>query len=96
MDSLEQRIKEKLLQGLIEQMENKMGGDLDKQFPKKSLEVSVAAPDKEHLAEGLDKAKDIAENADIGPDEDSDEQRLMELLGKGDDDEDEDQGIFNR
>lgn len=94
MDNLEQKIKEKLLESLIEHMQDKMGGDLDKAYPKKALEVSVAAPDKEHLAQGLDKAKELAQSSDLDShDADShgdDEHRLMALLGK-DDDEDEDE-----
>lgn len=87
MDDLEQKIKDKLLEGLIEHMQDRMGGDLESKFPKKSMEVSVAAPDKEGLAKGLDHAQSLAE----GPgDEGSDEDRLMELLGEDDDDKEDD------
>jgi hypothetical protein len=64
-----------------------MGGDsLSSKF-KKPLEVSVAAPDKEGLAEGLDHAKEIAEGADLGDSDESDEDRLMALLGEDDEDD---------
>lgn len=93
MDALEQRIKEKLLEGLVEHMDAKMGDDLAAKFPKKSMEVSVAAPDKEKLAEGLDHAKHLAAEVPM-QDEESDEDRLMALMGDDDkddgDDEDDD------
>lgn len=85
MDPLEQKMKEKLLEGLVEHMQGKMGDDLDSKYPKKALEVSVAAPDKEGLAEGLEHAHDIAAPSDSA--EGSDEDRLMELLGEDDDDD---------
>lgn len=92
MDDLEQKIKEKLLEGLIEHMHGKMGDDLSAKYPKKALEVSVAAPDKTHLAEGLSHAKDLAESGDLGAsDEGSDEDRLMALMG--DDDDEDDKGM---
>lgn len=81
MNDLEDRMKEKLLEGLIEHMQGRMGDDLGAKFPKKAMEVSVAAPDKEGLAEGLDHAKEVASG-----DEGDDEDRLMELLGEDDDD----------
>ena len=91
MDALEQKIKEKLLEGLIEHMSDRMGDDMGSKFPKKAMEVSVAAPDPEHLAEGLGHAKDLAESGKIAPegDEGSDEDRLMALLGEEDDDDKE-------
>lgn len=87
MDSMEQKLKEKLLEGLIEHMNDKMGGDLESKFaPKKALSVEVAAPDKEGLAAGLEHAHDLADG-DSDSDQGSDEDRLMALLG--DDDEDD-------
>ncbi len=89
MDDLEQKLKEGLLENLIEHMSNKMG---DSMKPK-GLAVQVAAPDKEHLAEGLDKAKgvlgEMPEESESGHDsgEESDEDRLMELLGEDDEDD---------
>lgn len=83
MDQMEQMIKEKLLEELID----RMSGD-DRMKPK-GLGVEVQAPDKEHLAEGLDKAKDLlnkgaAEEPELEaqPDnsEEDDEQRLLALL----------------
>lgn len=96
MDDLEQKIKEKLLEGLIDHMHDRMGEDMGSKFPKKAMEVSVAAPDKKHLAEGLEHAKEIAAGGEHdeheSDDEGSDEERLMALLGghDGDGDEDED------
>lgn len=83
IDEMEQMIKEKLLEGLIDKMS---GGMADRMKPK-DLGVEVQAPDKEHLAEGLDKAKDILGKdvaSDDGGDED-DEQRMLELLDHDDD-----------
>lgn len=92
MDPLEQRMKEKLLEGLIEHMQGRMGDDLEAKFPKKAVEVSVAAPDKDGLAEGLGHAKELAESGELGhEDEGSDEDRLMALMGHGDKDDDEDE-----
>lgn len=91
MDDLEQTIKSKLLEGLIEHMQGKMGDDLGSKYPQKALEVSVAAPDKEHLAEGLAKAHEMtSDGKSLGEgdeDEGSDEDRLMALLGDDEDDE---------
>jgi len=60
-------MKEKLLEGLIEHMDGKMGDDLASKYGK-GLEVSVAAPDSEHLADGLDKAKKLASSGMIPDD----------------------------
>jgi hypothetical protein len=94
MDALEQKMKEKLLEGLIEHMEGKMGDDMGSKFPK-AMEVSVAAPDSEHLAQGLDHAKSLAEGGDLGEpqDEGSDEDRLMALLGDDDEEDDDRKGV---
>lgn len=88
-DSLEQKMKEKLLEDLIDHMSSKMGDDMGSKFPHKAMEVSVAAPDKEKLAEGLEHAKDMTAKipSHMEPDED-DEDRLMSLMG-GDHDEDD-------
>jgi len=89
-------IKEKLLEELIAKMSD-AGSD---RMKPKGLGVEVQAPDKEHLAEGLDKAKDLLSKSDApeleasepSPEHDSDsseeddEQRLLALL---EDDEDE-------
>lgn len=90
MDDLEQKMKEKLLEGLIEHMDDKMAGDLKGLHPKAPMEVTVGADDPKHLAVGLAHAKELAEShpeMDGDSDEDSDEDRLMELLGKDDDDD---------
>jgi len=91
MDAMEQMIKEKLLEELISKMSD-AGGD---RMKPKGLGVEVQAPDKEHLAEGLDKAKDLLGKSD-SPDledaepsadssEEDDEQRLLALLDDDDD-----------
>lgn len=94
MDDLEQMIKEKLLENLIDKMSDKSS---DRMKPK-GLAVEVAAPSKDKLAEGLEKAKGVlgsmpaAEDSDMTsecPSEEEDEQRLMDLLAKDDDDDDE-------
>lgn len=102
---MEKKIKEKLLEGLIEHMEDKMAGGMK---PEKGMAVEVAAPDKEKLAEGLDKAKDIVgkhsepdgdeglfptKAPDGDGDEMSDEERLKALmaLSKGDEDEEKEE-----
>ncbi len=87
LDDVEAMIKEKLLESLIDKMSDSNGARLKP----KGLEVKVAAPDKEHLAEGLDKAKEALPSvpeAGSEPGEDDDESRLMALLGDEDDDED--------
>lgn len=93
---MEQSIKEKLLESLIEEMEDKMAGHMKP----KGMAVEVAAPDKEKLAEGLDKAKDVIGHtepdgdeggmgeSDHDGDEMSDEARLEALL-EGEKDEDD-------
>lgn len=92
IDDLEQMIKEKLLQDLIDKMSDAGGSRLKP----KGLGVSVEAPDKAHLAEGLDKAKDLLGKG-AAPSEDEelpsehsdedDEQRLLQLLDEDDEDE---------
>lgn len=96
---LEQKIKEKLLESLIEHMDDKMAS---KMKPHHGMAVEVAAPDKEKLAKGLDKAKEILGNheepdgdeglmpikaPDGDGDEMSDEERLEALLEAEKDDE---------
>lgn len=103
MDDLETKIKEQLLDSLIEHMSDKMGED-PRLGKHKAMEVSVAAPDKEGLAAGLEHAQSLAEKAPEEGGEGSDEERLMDLLGSDDgdkeDDKDEDDipmsGIFHR
>lgn len=97
LDDMSQMIKEKLLEELIDKMSSSHG---DSMKPK-GIGVSVEAPDKEHLADGLDKAKDLLgkggplpglDSASGSPgDDDDDEQRLMDLLG---DDDDDDKGKY--
>lgn len=93
MDDLEQKLKEGLLENLIEHMSDTMGS----RMKPKGVAVEVAAPDKARLAEGLDKAKGVVgsmpdhgePDGDEAGGEDSDEERLMQLLAEGDDDEDD-------
>lgn len=88
LDDMSQMIKEKLLEELIEKMSS-AGGD---RMKPKGLGVEVQAPDKEHLAEGLDKAKDLiqkpGESEPSEGGEEDDEQRLMALLDDDDDEKD--------
>ena len=90
IDDMSQMIKEKLLEELIEKMSD-AGGD---RMKPKGLGVEVQAPDKAHLAEGLDKAKDLleAKGSPVGesesPSEEDDEQRLLALLDEDDEDKD--------
>jgi hypothetical protein len=87
-DDLMQMIKEQLLQELIGKM-----SDGDDRMKPKGLGVEVQAPDKEHLADGLDKAKDLLasgaapEPSDEGSGSDDDEERMLQLLAEDDDDE---------
>lgn len=90
MDPREQRMKEKILESLMDYLTDNEAG----RMKPKGLGVEVQAPDKEKLQEGLDKAKDLVGKADMPEgmdaaphDEDSDEQRLMDLLGDDDDDD---------
>lgn len=83
IDDMSQMIKEKLLEELIEKMSS-AGGD---RLRPKGLGVEVEAPDKAHLADGLDKAKDLLGAKEQASSEDDDEQRLLELLGEDDDEE---------
>lgn len=95
MEKQEQSIKLQLLQSLLDHLDNWGGDSLESKF-KPKMSVEVAAPDKEGLAEGLDHAKDIAQSPELDSlssdsdqgGEDSDEQRMLELLGKDDDDQD--------
>lgn len=87
-DDVMQMIKERLLNELIDKMS--VGDD---RMKPKGLGVEVQAPDKEHLAEGLDKAKDLlskgeAPEMDAEPsDHGDDEERMLELLAQDDDDD---------
>lgn len=96
-DDKDTMMKDKILAALIDHIEDILGNDLKK---KKGLAVQVAAPDKESLAAGLDKAKDVVqhdpealdgddEDSHESEDDDSDEARLAALLG-GDSEDDED------
>lgn len=89
MDQLEQMIKEKLLEELIGKMSDSGG---DRMRPPKAMGVEVQAPDKEHLAEGLDKAKDLFSGSESpepegleNSSEEDDEQRLLAMLEDEDD-----------
>lgn len=94
LDDREQMIKEKLLEDLISKMSDGMG---DRMKPK-GLGVEVQAPDKEHLADGLDQAKSLLDkggplpglDSKESPSEDSgdDEERMLQLLAEDDDDDD--------
>jgi hypothetical protein len=81
-------------------MNEKMGGDLESKFaPKKALEVSVAAPDKASLADGLEHAHELAsgdvdDKGPAGGSDESDEDRLMALLGDDGEDDEDKHGIF--
>lgn len=86
MDDLEERMKQKILEGLRDHMMDRMGDGMAEKFPKKAMEVSVMAPDKEHLSEGLGKAKEMAEG-EHG--DDSDEDRLMAMMGDHDEDDED-------
>lgn len=93
LDDMEQMIKEKLLEDLISKMSDGMG----ERMKPKGLGVEVQAPDKEHLADGLDQAKSLlgkgGELPGLGgkdmPAEggDDDEERMLQLLSEDDDDE---------
>jgi hypothetical protein len=85
MMDLEDRIKEHVLQGLVEHMHDKMGDGLADKF-KAPLEVTVGADSADGLAKGLDHAKDLA---DMAPDDD-DKSEDMGLLGSLLDDDDDD------
>ncbi len=86
MDDLEQMIKQRLLEDLIDKMSDQSG---DRLKPK-GMSVEVAAPDKDKLAEGLEKAKGLvgsAPEASASPGEDDDEQRMLQLLAEDDEDD---------
>lgn len=96
MNDDDQKLKDALLQSLIEKMEDVLGEGMRPEqsdevaMPDKTMSVEVAAPDKARLADGLDKAKEAVAHAPEMDDEDgdkSDAERLAELLG---DEEDED------
>lgn len=93
-------VKDKLLQGLIDLLEERLGGDVADRVKPKGLAVEVQAKDQHGLTEGLDKAKDVLTHGDIKdelePKDDpveeageSDEERLRELMD-GDDDSGDD------
>jgi hypothetical protein len=94
----EQKMKDQILDALIEKMEDVMSGRLAPSGAEHGMGVQVEAPDAEHLKEGLEKASDIVtqagdpEHAHAGPaagqddeeGEKSDDERLAELMdGEG-------------
>jgi hypothetical protein len=95
-DDMMQMIKERLLDELIDKMSD---GD-SRMKPVHGLGVEVQAPDKEHLADGLDKAKEVLDSGkvpELEADEHSDhmehipeddEERMLELLAEEDGEED--------
>lgn len=99
MNEQDKAIKEKVLQSLLDFLDQAEAGRMK---PKKAVSVEIAAPDTEHLAEGLDHAKDIlgkGEETQPDPDaaEDSDEDRMRALLAdSGDDEEEKDPSPFRR
>ena len=95
MEKNEQDIKLQLLQSLLDHLDNLSGESLSSKF-KPKMSVEVAAPDKEGLTEGLEKAHELAESPELehldsdsheDESDDSDESRILDLLGKDDDDE---------
>ena len=88
-DDMMQMIKERLLDELID----KMSDSDPRMAPAKGVGVEVQAPDKAHLAEGLDKARELVGKGDV-PDAvehspDDDEARMLELMSDDDHDGDE-------
>lgn len=96
-DDMLQKIKEQLLDELISKMSD---SSADRMKPK-GLGVEVEAADPEHLADGLDKAKDLLSNSKSLPDK-SDEDRMADMSDKGnvgpgtdkDDDDDDDEEMM--
>ena len=83
-------IKEKLLKELIEAMEDRMAKKLKPE--EEAMSVEVAAPDKEKLAEGLDKAKEVVGEMPMDKmesSEEEDESKLLEMLASEEDDKEE-------
>lgn len=81
MNDSEQKIKEQLLQDLISKMTEGMGS----RMKPKAASVTVEAPDSAHLADGLDKAKDLL-TSKSSPDSlpQSDEDRMAQLASDDD------------
>jgi hypothetical protein len=88
-EDLEGKMKEKLLEGLIEHMHGKMGEHMMGRMPKKEMEVSVAAPDKEHLKEGINKAKAFVEKSPMDMHEMDKEDGMSPAMMHGEPDGDE-------
>lgn len=94
---LESKMKDKVLEGLIEHMHDKLGDDLSSKFSPKGMGVAVEAPSKERLIEGMDRAKAIMGKSDDdkGPDDEiahgdeNDEDKLMKMI---EEDEDKEKG----
>lgn len=87
-DDMMQMIKERLLDELIDKMSD---GD-SRMKPVHGLGVEVQAPDKAHLADGLDKAKDMLDSGKVPEpdssehgDPDDDEDRMLQMLADHDD-----------
>lgn len=91
-------MKDRVLAALIDSMEEVLGSSKLSPPAGKGLAVEVAAPDKEHLQDGLEKAGDVIDQApDASADPlaakpaasggESDEDRLLALL-EGEEDED--------
>lgn len=78
LDDIEDLIKQRLLEDLIEKMGDQSGDRL-----KPPMAVEVEADDKKGLSAGLDKAKGALPDAPEG----DDESRLMDLLDEDEDDE---------
>ncbi len=110
-DNIDQDMKDKILEQLIEKMEDLIGGGLKDRSglqDHSGLAVEVQAPDKDKLAEGLDKAKDVVSESPLSldkpeepkEDDQSDEDRLMELMGdegsSSDDEKDKEKDKFRR
>jgi hypothetical protein len=111
MSPEEAKAKEEVLQELIEMMQN-VRADRLKSGMDEMQKVSVMAPDKEHLSEGLDKAKELLgqmpemhkEEGESMEDELSEEPEMeakemdmgMEKLMPKDEEEDEGQTLFRK
>lgn len=94
----ETALEDKLLAGLIDHLEDLIHGDLQ---GRKGVAVEVAAPDKEHLKEGLEKAQDVVDGSPEVPldvksgavpesADESDEDRIMQSLDEEDRDDEDD------
>lgn len=75
-------LKDKILAQLIEKMEDVLSGSMsskkddeesEMEMPKKAMSVEVQAPDKDKLAMGLDKAKEVLARGAIPGDDEKEE-----------------------